>query len=73
MLLKFKHKKIKEFSNGAFRAVNDGKPFEVSETIGNELLKAQAIVEFGGDLTDVFEIETPKATKPPKEEKEGDK
>lgn len=69
MLLKFAHKKIKEFSNGTFRAVNDGKPFEVSEAMGNELLKAQMIVEYGGEMTEVFEVVSDK----PKKKDEGDK
>ena len=70
MLLKFANKKIKEFANGAFVCVNDGKPFEVSENMGNELLKAETVL-FGGEKVKIFEEEKPKVGKA-KEEK-GDK
>lgn len=72
MILQFAHKEIKEFANGTFHVKNDGKPFEVTDLLGNELLKAQMFLRNadGKKSVNVFEVEKPKKAK---KETEGDK
>lgn len=52
MLLEFSDKRINEFASVAFHKKNDGKPFEVSELLGQELLKVPTKMD--GQTISVF-------------------
>jgi hypothetical protein len=61
MKIQFADSRINEYSSGGFHAVNDGKPIEVGNNVGPDLLAAKHFLD--GEFVNIFEPFVPKTDK----------
>ncbi len=54
MKIQFTDKRISEYKNGDFHAINDGEPIEVNPAIAGEFLAAKHVLD--GEFVPVFEL-----------------
>lgn len=56
MNIRFVNDDFREYSQGPFHFTNEGKPFEVRDSVlADELLHARARIAIGGEMVNIFE------------------